>query len=69
MVAPDSPPDRWMCPRCRNIVEIIVYATLSRRLVPGPDGEYTEVTCPMCRRPSPGIEWRVVEVTGTEGIV
>ena len=68
MVAPDTPPDRWMCPLCHNIVEEVVYATLPRRLVQGPGGKYTVVECPICHRQTSGLAWTVVEVVGAEEI-
>lgn len=69
MPVPGSPPDRWMCPRCGNIIEEFTYFNLPRRVVRGSGGSLTQVECPMCRRPSPSIVWTVVEVAGTEDIV
>jgi hypothetical protein len=61
------PPPRWACPNCYGVIEEVTYATLPRKMVRGPDGEYTLVTCPLCNRQSLGMAWRVVELTGAEG--
>jgi len=66
MVAPGSPPDRWMCPKCSGIIEDAVYFGLPRKLVRGPGGKYTQVECPICQQQTIGISWRVVEITGAE---
>ena len=68
MNASAYPPDRWMCPNCRGIIEEITYATLPRKMVSGPDGEYSIITCPICNRQSVGMAWTVVELVGAEGM-
>lgn len=68
MGAPDRPPDRWMCPECRGIIEESAYFDLPRRLVRGPDGKYTTIVCPLCQQPTIGIAWTVVELIGAEEI-
>jgi len=60
-----DPPERWVCPECGAIVEEIIYVTLPRTMVQGEHGEHTEVTCPVCNRPTIGMLWRVAEVVGT----
>lgn len=65
---PDTPPDRWMCPKCHGIIEDVVYTSLPRRLVRGPGGKHTEVVCPLCQQPTAGVAWTIVELTGTDEI-
>lgn len=69
MVSPDCPPDRWACPNCGGIIEEITYATLPRAAFQGTYGVFTSILCPICKQQTIGMAWRVVEVTGTEGIV
>ena len=68
MPAPGDPPGRWMCPRCRGIIEETTYFGLHRTLVRGPGGKYTQIECPICGRLTVGAEWTVVGVIGTEEI-
>ena len=65
----DTPPDRWMCPECRGIIEETTYLALPRKLVRGPGGKYTNVQCPICGQNTIGMAWTAVEVTGTEDIL